>query len=246
MTTPVPTEDPASNSYPAQHFKLSLEAAVRGGGDTDTVAAIAGALLGARWGVSAVPVAWQRLLKGWPGLRYPDLVTLALDVERGGPNPTALDYGYLSEHDKPTTHPHDDGVILGPVNAAAKLPANIDAVVSLCRVDDVYRPPGAVDSENRIEIWLIDSDDPAANENLLFVLDQAASAVVQLRAEGRTVFLHCAAGQSRTPFVGALVGARAKGIPITQALVDLLQALPDPEINQLFRTTLENLPEQTL
>jgi ADP-ribosylglycohydrolase len=34
-----------------------IEAAVRGGGDTDTVAAIAGALLGARFGGSAVPCA---------------------------------------------------------------------------------------------------------------------------------------------------------------------------------------------
>ena len=42
-----------------------LEAAVRGGGDTDTVAAIAGALLGARFGGSAVPTRWRRLLHGW-------------------------------------------------------------------------------------------------------------------------------------------------------------------------------------
>lgn len=54
-----------------------LETAVRGGGDTDTVAAIAGALLGARFGGSAVPVGWRQQVHGWPGLRADDLARLA-------------------------------------------------------------------------------------------------------------------------------------------------------------------------
>jgi ADP-ribosyl-[dinitrogen reductase] hydrolase len=58
--TPVPA------NQPARHLQLALEEAVRGGRDTDTVAAIAGGLLGARWGASAVPLAWQRVLHGWP------------------------------------------------------------------------------------------------------------------------------------------------------------------------------------
>jgi ADP-ribosylglycohydrolase len=54
--TPVPESNPAEKSFPAQHLQLALEAAVRAGDDTDTVAAIAGALLGARWGCSAIPL----------------------------------------------------------------------------------------------------------------------------------------------------------------------------------------------
>lgn len=54
-----------------------LETAVRGGGDTDTVAAIAGALLGARFGGGAVPVGWRQQVHGWPGLRADDLTRLA-------------------------------------------------------------------------------------------------------------------------------------------------------------------------
>jgi ADP-ribosylglycohydrolase len=65
---------------PADHLRFALESAVRGGGDTDTVAAIAGGLLGAFHGVSAIPSAWQSMLHGWPGLRARDLVSLAADV----------------------------------------------------------------------------------------------------------------------------------------------------------------------
>lgn len=54
-----------------------LTAAVRAGDDTDTVAAIAGALLGARHG-AAVPTAWRAAVHGWPGLTADDLVELAV------------------------------------------------------------------------------------------------------------------------------------------------------------------------
>mgnify|MGYP001085765625 CR=1 FL=1 len=60
------------------HLERALETAVRCGGDTDTVAAIAGSLLGARWGAAAVPHRWRRLLHG----RTPDgsiLDAVALD-----------------------------------------------------------------------------------------------------------------------------------------------------------------------
>jgi ADP-ribosylglycohydrolase len=65
---------------PAGHVTEALKAAVRGGNDTDTVAAIAGALLGAAYGPSAVKPEWVRMLHGWPGMRGDDLVHLALQV----------------------------------------------------------------------------------------------------------------------------------------------------------------------
>ncbi|MGA7146975.1 MAG: ADP-ribosylglycohydrolase family protein [Microbacterium sp.] len=55
----------------------ALERAIRGGNDTDTVAAIAGSLAGARWGAAALPAEWMPRLHGWPGLRADDLVTLS-------------------------------------------------------------------------------------------------------------------------------------------------------------------------
>ena len=49
----------ADDSGP-EHLAAALELCVRAGHDTDTTAAIAGGLLGARWGASAVPARWRR------------------------------------------------------------------------------------------------------------------------------------------------------------------------------------------
>src|SRR6478609_8048434 len=68
----------------AMHLQRGLQAAVRAGHDTDTVAAIAGSLLGARYGASAVPTQWRRMVHGWPGLRAHDLVELAVSTSSGG------------------------------------------------------------------------------------------------------------------------------------------------------------------
>jgi ADP-ribosyl-[dinitrogen reductase] hydrolase len=59
----------------------------------------------------------------------------------------------------------------------------------------------ALDAEHT-EFWLIDNG-PAANPNLEFLLDDAARTIRSLRAEGRTVLLHCVEGMSRTPSVAA-------------------------------------------
>ena len=63
-----------------EHLVLGIEAAVRVGNDTDTVAAIAGSLLGARWGYSAIPEAWLDPLHGWPGYEANHLVALADEI----------------------------------------------------------------------------------------------------------------------------------------------------------------------
>ncbi len=62
------TTTDTGEGLPADHLARGLDAAVRAGNDTDTVAAIAGGLLGAAYGASAVPAHWRRLLHGWPGL----------------------------------------------------------------------------------------------------------------------------------------------------------------------------------
>lgn len=50
-----PPGRPGHGRLPRQNLRRALDSAVRCGNDTDTVAAIAGGLLGATYGASAVP-----------------------------------------------------------------------------------------------------------------------------------------------------------------------------------------------
>lgn len=69
---------------PHSPVRLGLENAVRVGGDTDTVAAIAGALLGAACGAHSVPKRWVTMIHGWPGLRADGLKDLAVGTALAG------------------------------------------------------------------------------------------------------------------------------------------------------------------
>lgn len=189
----------------ARHLAAASELAVRAGGDTDTTAAIAGALLGARWGASAVPATWRRLLHGWPGMNARDLVRLATRTVTGGrddpdgwPSTRRMSYPRWDTGNGPVRHPHDDGLWLGGYDAVFNGVAEgpIDAVISLCRMGCE-----ALDAE-QVEFWLLDGG-RAANPNLEFLLDDAAHTIRTLRAEGKTVLLHCVEGRSRTPSVAA-------------------------------------------
>ncbi len=219
----------------------TLERAVRGGRDADTVAAIAGGLVGAQWGLSAIPAAWQRIVHGSPGLRSLDLVRLSTEVLRGKPTDERIDYAGYGDISTLVQHPHDDGVWLGAVGALDHLPPEVDAVVSLCRIGSKQVPARI---RERLEIRLIDRVEPEENPNLTFVLADAADAVATLRAEGHTVLLHCVQAQSRTPTVAALYAARHLDIPIERALAEVSAALPHARPNRAFRAALRS-PELT-
>ncbi len=241
----VTTGDPADGD--ATHVRRALEAAVRGGRDTDTVAAIAGGLLGGLYGASAVPAAWRRVLHGWPGLRARDLISLAVLLSTGGmgdasgwPLEAAVDYRGYSGRQAFAVHPHDDGVLLGGIGQLNPLPASVDAVVSLCRLGAEQVPAAGVAPEDHVEVWLVDSSRRVANPNLQFVLADTAEVLADLRAEGKTVLLHCVQAQSRTPTVAALY-AVGLGIPGEQALADVCSALPHAQPNPAFKAALQGL-----
>ena len=66
------------------HFEAGLRQAVAIGDDTDTVAAVAGYLLGAVYGTKAMPTEWVDGLSGWPGIYdATDLVRLAAGAVSG-------------------------------------------------------------------------------------------------------------------------------------------------------------------
>jgi ADP-ribosylglycohydrolase len=74
-----------------------LKAAVKAGGDTDTVATVAGALLGARWGAAAVPDGWRSALHDSFGRTGEDLVQLgcAIAQARARRAPPSAATGYV-------------------------------------------------------------------------------------------------------------------------------------------------------
>lgn len=249
--TPVPADDPATGAHPAQHLQRALEAAVRGGRDTDTVAAIAGGLLGARWGASAVPAAWRREVLGWPGNRARDLQRLGIATARrsmggppddpaGWPSSSTMPFEAWPGAETLVAHPHDRGVLLGGFRAVTSPPAGVDAVVSLCRLGWEQWPAPGVAERDHVTVWLAD-DGGDHNPHLDHVLRDAAGAVATLRAEGRTVLLHCVAAQSRTPTVAGLYAALHVGVEPRQALGDVLRALPAAAPNRHFQAAIRRL-----
>lgn len=69
---------------PGAAFARGIDHAVRCGSDTDTVAAIAGGMLGALFGASAAPTEWLDIVHGWPGLTGADLRALTDEILNGG------------------------------------------------------------------------------------------------------------------------------------------------------------------
>lgn len=243
--TPVPDDQ-----SPAHHLTHALVAAVRIGHDTDTVAAIAGALLGARWGASAVPLRWRAMLHGWPGYRAGDLIGRAVLAGRKGqtddtgwPSARRLS-GWYAEHYPAAAAavalPDDPGVILGNV-AGLALPeaARADVVLSLCRIGRDDLPAATADQRIAEQLMLIDT--PGANPNLDFILSDTAQAISRWRAEGRTVFVHCVRSESRTPAIAAAYVAHRDKIPATEALRRIRAVLPRATPNDEFAGALTRL-----
>ena len=201
----------------ATDFRDAIYRAVRGGRDTDTVAAIAGALAGAKWGASQIPLSWQRHIHGWPGYNANDLARLAILAARRGASDSAgwpAGDSVLNPHFRHTDavrHPFDDGVWLGSQSALSKLPSSVSAVVSLGRLGASEVPAGI----ESIRVWLIDT--PGENLNLDATLADATDVIAELRAEGKEVFVHCAEARSRTSAVAALYAARHRGVPLDAA-----------------------------
>ncbi|WP_354002972.1 ADP-ribosylglycohydrolase family protein [Microbacterium elymi] len=186
----------------SQSLPDAVQRAVRGGNDTDTVAAIAGSLAGAVYGGTAVPLSWKRVLHGWPGIDANELTRLAyLAARHGEPDaagwPLAERAAVSPASDVLVRHPHDDGVWIGSIAALDRLPDEVDAVVSLCRVGTAQVPAWC----ESVQVWLVDQ--PDRNIDVDFVLSETVDAVSALRAQGKTVFVHCFEARSRTAAVAA-------------------------------------------
>ena len=232
--TPLPPHDPARGSFPCTHLVDAIWAAYRIGGDN--AALHTGALAGARWGASALPLQAMRRLSEHTD-PHP-LITTALQATTGHNDPTLWPQAPLNQEDRQrftpfaVPHPLDPQVLLGNMAHLRHNPTATDAVVSLCRTHphDAPHLPGP----DWVRVWLHDT--PGANSNLHFTLDEAAAAVATLRAEGKSVLLHCWAGASRTPAVAARYAITALGTPPLPTLTTLITTvgghLDNPTLSQ--------------
>lgn len=227
----------------SETLEEAIEWGTRAGNDTDTVAAIAGALAGARWGVSAIPARWRRFLNGWPRARAHeliahtdrsaelltafddskfgwmngrDLIALALSAAVGGAPVAGKGWPLVKDmggRESKWTQLQFDLDVVLGAEGDAQELEDCDAVVSLSRVGYDF-----VGGQEHIEFWLIDSTSGEANPNLDFVLRDAAKTIADLRAEGKKVFLHCVAAHNRTPTVAALYSALYCNVDVDEAI----------------------------
>lgn len=199
-----------------------LELAVRSGHDTDTVAAIAGALGGALYGASALPASLTRHLHGWGSDRR-TLIELTMRAVGGVDSASwpIADRMPLVAEPVIVRHPQDGDVWLGDLGSLDIAPASVTAVVSLCRVGSSQ---ARVDRANHIEVRLIDQ--PGKNPNLDFVLRDAADTIAALRAEGHEVLVHCLESRSRTAAVAAAYSMRHLNVGAEEALSAVAEAMP--------------------
>ncbi|MGN0064138.1 MAG: ADP-ribosylglycohydrolase family protein [Nocardioides sp.] len=211
---------PEPGCIPCAHLPESLARAIGIGHDTDTVAAIAGTLLGARWGASAIPLEWRRMVHGWgapvDGAReLARLTTGALGAAAGRP-PRVVARPWAGGGVVP--HPLLDGVWLADTD-----PQSLSHVVDALMTVTALPGEGAHGTADEYVVGIAD-EVAGDNPNLEFVLDDAARTVVRLQRAGRSVCLHGASGAGVTA-----VAARAAvlaGHDLANALIALRAVVP--------------------
>lgn len=176
-------------------FAEAVVEAIDLGGDTDTVAAVTGAIAGAKYSVQGIPCRWTTYLNG------------TVDGPDGGQaydndSLQSLARRLMGKAAVPATPPESPA---GPVRVAPRLHAadlggarDVPpdwAVVSLCRTDGWFaRHPV------RREVYLIDQPAPS-NAALGEMVADVVDSIDALLAEGREVVVHCHGGRSRTGLV---------------------------------------------
>jgi len=253
----------------AETLEEAIEWGTRCGGDTDTVAAIAGALAGAYWGASAIPARWRRFLNGWPYVSAFDLVyhpgmnrdgveSSMFDDDGIGVPMSAQDLRALAHRTVSQGMPVGERgwpfapSMGGEFRRRTQFQWDPGVIIgaegdldSLSDIDVVVSLSRVgyehVRDREHIEFWLIDSHHPEDNPNLEFVLRDAAKTIADLRAEGKRVFLHCVAAHNRTPTVAALYAALYHGVDANEAITTVDSALGGHGGNEFLRQKVRDI-----
>jgi ADP-ribosyl-[dinitrogen reductase] hydrolase len=217
----------------ADSFADVLTAVIDLGKDTDSVAAVAGALAGAKFGIQSIPSRWLTYLHGQvTGVDgrvhhydHLDLQRLALELlgHKASPDPA----------DEPAMEPREVLPNLWASNRGGARTVPDDwAVISLCRIDQSMRKP------IRREAYLIDQDGDH-NPLLAAAVDDVLDSIDALLAERRHVVVHCHGGRSRTGLVLAAHMMR-HGRSFADAQTLLSKTWPDAYFeNRAFVTELQ-------
>ncbi|MBN1093314.1 ADP-ribosylglycohydrolase family protein [Blastococcus sp. TML/M2B] len=203
------------------------------GGDTDTVACVAGGLAGAVHGMGGIPSRWASVVHGRvPGFaeklwRLADLQQLA----------AALDGGVQQSY--------DPGVIprIGPEEVLPGIwAANLDgaryseqdfAVISLCRLGEPF------EHELQRMAYVADNEH---NSDLDVVLADVLEDMAALRAEGHRLLVHCHGGASRTGLVLRAWLMRTEGMTAEEATAHVAARWPHLGLwNASFTQALDRL-----
>jgi ADP-ribosyl-[dinitrogen reductase] hydrolase len=187
------------------------------GGDTDTIACVAGGLIGAVQGIQAIPSRWTTPLRGdFPGRGARDnalseLMDLALQLDgvelNGDESPVLAAIAPVEVL---------PGIWLGNLDGVAGGPEDA-VVISLCRTF------ARVPHERRRQVYLTDDN---ANLALDTALTDVLDTIKALQAEVRQVLVHCYGGQSRTGLVLRAWLRRTKGLSADEATDEAVRLWP--------------------
>ena len=198
-------------------FEEAMRRVIDLGGDTDTVAAVTGGLVGAVVGITGIPMRWTSAAHGTlPGFESP--VTHLGDLHWLAARLSGDDAPRYEATPSQGIEPHEitDGIWAADLDGARRSDRDF-AVISLCRTGgrfshDVQRFGYLTDDES--------------NHDLAQVLDDVLGDMNALRADDRRVLVHCFGGASRTGLVLRAWLMRERGLTAEEATEYVAQRWP--------------------
>lgn len=213
-------------------FEAAMRRVIDVGGDTDTIASVAGGLIGAAQGIEAIPSRWTTPLCGdFPGRGFradalAELMDLAVQLD--GVEPSRGESPVLTALEPTEVLP---GLWLTNLDGVAYAPSDA-VVISLCRTFS------RVPQTRRRQVYLTDDE---ANLGLETVLSDVLNTIAALQDEGQAVVVHCYGGQSRTGLILRAWLRLSKGLTAEDATLEATQMWPYLGLwNQTFDATLEH------
>jgi ADP-ribosyl-[dinitrogen reductase] hydrolase len=206
------------------------------GGDTDTVAAVAGGLAGAVFGITGIPMRWTSVVHGRvPG--YADKRWELADLHHLA---AVLDGSTEGPYEATPTDRIEPREVVPGVWAAdldgARYSARDFAVVSLCRTGTRF--------PHKLQRFAYLTDDDK-NTELDVVLADVLEDVEALRAEGKKVLVHCFGGASRTGLVLRAWLRRTEGLSADEATAAVAERWPYLGLwNASFTAALERVRDR--